>query len=155
MPDLTVTEATLDTALELANALFLQVERAGGRVVLAAAGNGMRRIDVGELEDGSHLNYNNLWSPGRCTVAYFDQTPIGLTVGEISEVVEARYIKGKYSRETSLEAEKARRSPHLHTWTTKQAFATGRLFVVVYFPSDFGSWQRRWVEKTSGISWVK
>jgi hypothetical protein len=32
-------------------------------------------------------------------VAYIGTVPIGLTIIEMSEEVEARYIKGKYTRE--------------------------------------------------------
>jgi hypothetical protein len=150
LPDLTVTEASLETALSLANSLYQQLEVVGGRVVLAPGGYEFRRAKVGELEDGSEINYNNLWSPGRCTVVYFDDLAIGLSIGEIAEVVEARYVKGEYYREGSPEAEKARKSQYIHSWTTKKAFATGRLFLVAYSPYHVAKWEHRWTEKAAG-----
>ena len=43
--------------------------------------------------------YNNLWSPWRCTVVYIGTVAIGLTIIEMSEEVEVRYVNGKYIRE--------------------------------------------------------
>jgi hypothetical protein len=147
LPDLTVTQKTLDDAIALANALYTGLELQGASLVLASAGG---RPDFGELEDGSHITYNNLWVPRRNTVAYFGEVAIGLAIGELAEVVEARYVNGKYYREGSLEAEKARMSARVHSWKSKQPFATGRLFLVAYAASGFAHWTKRWNEKTAG-----
>jgi hypothetical protein len=146
LPDLTVTAATLDRAIELADTLYKELEKAGASVVL----DGANRPDFGELEDGSHVAYNNLWVPRRGSVAYFGEVAIGFAIGELSEVVDARYINGKYVREDSAEAEKARKSRYGHSWTSKQPFATGRLFVIAYAASRYANWQHRWNEKAAG-----
>lgn len=147
LPDFTVTASTLDRAIALANMLYQELERLGATVVL----DGASRPDFGELEDGSHVFYNNLWVPRRSTVAYFNTVAVGFAIGELSEVVEARYIKGKYFREDSVEAERARKSRSGgRTWTSKQPFATGRLFILAYAASSHANWQQRWNEKATG-----
>jgi hypothetical protein len=147
LPDLTVTQKTLDSVIALADALYKGLELEGASLVLTSAGG---RPDFGELDDGSHVTYNNLWVPRRGTVAYFGEVPIGLAIGELAELVEARYVNGRYCREDSPEAEKAKKSAHVHSWTSKQAFATGRLFLVAYAASGFSNWTKRWNEKRPG-----
>jgi hypothetical protein len=150
LPDLTVTESSLDACLLLANALYEHLESLGGQVVLSPGDGHLRRPEFGELEDGSKIDFNNLWSPHRCTVVYFDDLAIGLAIGEIAEIVETRYVKGEYCREGSPEAEKARKSPNVRSWTTKKAFATGRLFLLAYSPYYVAKWEQRWNERAPG-----
>jgi hypothetical protein len=45
-----------------------------------------------------HHHYNNIWSPQRCTVVYIGTVAIGLTLIELSENVESRYVNGEYVR---------------------------------------------------------
>jgi hypothetical protein len=65
-----VTKGGLDAGLKFANQLFLALENMGHGVVIAAAHERFSRDAINEHEDGKSRGYNNLWSPGRCTLAY-------------------------------------------------------------------------------------
>ena len=108
--DLAVTKTGLDKAFAFANHLFLSLEAKGYPVVIAAHAEHLRREDVDEREKaGLNPGYNNLWSPYRCTVTYLGTVAIGLTIVEMSEEVEARYVNGKYVREAEYVAPKPRK----------------------------------------------
>jgi len=148
--DLAVTKASLDKALQFANQLFLLLEERGYRVVLAPKGEVFHRAAVDEHEvprknRGDHY-YNNLWSPWRCTVVYVGTVAIGLTIIEMSEEVEVRYVGGKYIREQDYVPSKRSRYGYEHTWTTKKDFPTGRLCLQAYSPYPRAKWAKRWQE---------
>ena len=118
--DLAVTKAGLDKALSFANELFLSLEDNGHRVLIAPHGEFLHREEVDEREE-PHRNrgYNNLWSPWRSTVVYIGTVAIGLTVIEMSEEVEVRYVNGKFVREEDYVPPKRGRYTPDNTWTTK------------------------------------
>lgn len=145
--DLAVTKSTLDKALSFANLFFLALEENGHRVVLAPHGEHLRREAVDERENsGKSHHFNNLWSPARETVVYVGTVAIGLTIIELSEEAEVRYVNGEYVREKDYVPPK--RSSH-HTWTTKKDLPTGRLCVQAYSPYPVASWKKQWKETTS------
>jgi hypothetical protein len=148
--DLAVTKPTLDKALSFANLFFLTLEENGHRVVLAPHGEHLRReaVDERENSDKSH-HFNKLWSPARETVVYVGTVAIGLTIIELSEEVEVRYVNGEYVREKDYVPPK--RSNH-HTWTTKKDLPTGRLCVQAYSPYPVASWKKQWKETTTAQS---
>ena len=97
--DLAVTKAGLDKALSFGNELFLALEDQGHRVLIAPNGEPFQRAEVDEHEKPrKNRGYSNLWSPGRCTVVYIGTIAIGLTIIEMSEEAEARYVNGQYVR---------------------------------------------------------
>lgn len=148
--DLIVTKTGLDKALSFANILFLALEENGYRVVLAPNGEHFHREDVDEREnpDKSH-HYNNLWSPGRATVVYLGTVAIGLTVIEMSEEVEVRYVNGEYVRVRDYVPPKRGRHVLDHTWTSKKNFPTGRLCLQAYSPYPRAKWKNQWRETTT------
>ena len=101
--DLIVTKPGLDKALSFANQLFLSFEDRGYPVVLEPRGENFYRAAVDEHEvprkNRDDHYYNRLWSPCRCTVVYVGTVAIGLTIIEMAEEVEVRYVDGKYIRE--------------------------------------------------------
>lgn len=144
--DLVVTKTGLDKALSFANLFFLALEETGHRVVIAPHGEYLCREEVDEREKPSkNHRYNNLWSPVRSTVVYVGTVAIGLTIIEMSEEVEVRYINGEYVREKDYVSPK--RSSH-HTWTTKKDLPTGRLCVQAYSPYPRANWKKQWQETT-------
>jgi hypothetical protein len=147
LPDLIVTKTALDKALAFADQLFLSLERARHRVVIAPRDDRFPRkeIDVRE-KPGCTPDYNNLWSPWRCTVAWVETVAIGLTIFETSEEVEVRYVKGEYVREADYVPPKRGRYTVDHTWTTK--LGTGRLCLQAYSPYPRVCWLREWRETT-------
>lgn len=144
--DLIVSRLGLDKALSFANNLFSHFERYGYSVVFAPTGEQFRRAEVDEHEvPGKSRGWNNLWSPGRCTVVYLGTVAIGLTIIEMSEEVEARYVDGEYIREEEyIGPKRGRRFDR--TWTTRKNFASGRLRLQAYSPYPRTQWVKRWQE---------
>ena len=145
--DLVVSKTGLDKALSFATELFLSLEYKGHRVVLAPQGEHYYRAEVDEHEvPEKKRGYNNLWSPGRCTVVYIGTVAIGFTIIEMSEEVEVRYVNGEYVREQDYVPPKRRRYAVDHTWTTKKDFPTGRLCLQAYSPYPRTKWVNHWRE---------
>jgi hypothetical protein len=97
--DLVVSKTGLDKALAFANQLFRELEAHDCRVVIASHGERMGRPQVDENEiprKNAHDDYRSsrFWSPGRVTVVYVGTVAVGLTIVELSEQAEARYVKG-------------------------------------------------------------
>lgn len=149
--DLVVTKTGLDRALAFANQLFLTLEAHGHRVMLSPKGQHFQREDVDERETPTKTRrFNNLWSPYRETVVYIGTVAIGLTIIELSEEVEVRYVNGEYVRERDYVPPKRHRNAFDHTWTTKKYLPTGRLCLQAYSPYHRAKWVTQWREKAAG-----
>jgi hypothetical protein len=145
--DLAVTKSGLDKALSFGNHLFNALEENGYRVLMAPNSESFRRAEVNEHETPrKHRGYSNLWSPWRCTVVYIGTVAIGLTIIEMSEEVEVRYVDGKYVRLSEYVPPKRGRYAIDHNWTTKRDFPTGRFCLQAYSPYRSASWTRHWRE---------
>lgn len=147
LPDLVVSEKTLDTALDVANQLFQQLELVGHRVVLAPTDRYYARCEIDEREvprRGYH--HADLWSPQRPTFVYIGTVAIGLTLFETTEEIEVQYVNGKYIPVADMPVEKRRRYAAIHSWTTKRDYATGRLCLQAFSPYGPASWKRQWRE---------
>jgi hypothetical protein len=107
--DLTASKTGLDRALSFADHPFSLCEKYGYSVVL--------HEDVKR-----NRGYNNLWSPQRCTVVYIGTVAIGLTIIEMSEEVEVRYVNGEYVRERDYAPPRRGRHALNDTWTTTKDF---------------------------------
>jgi hypothetical protein len=70
----------------------------------------------------------------RCTVVYIGTVAIGLTVIEMSEEAEARYVNGEYVRLTDYVPKRRGRYAQDHGWTSTHDFPTGRLCLQAYSP---------------------
>jgi hypothetical protein len=137
----------LDKALAFATEFFLTLEEKGHRVVLAPNGEHFHRAEVDEHEvPGNKRGYNNLWYPFRCTVVYIGTVAIGLTIIEMSEEVEVRYVNGEYIREKDYIPPKRSRYAYDDSWTTKKDFPTGRLCLQAYSPYYRAKWENHWRE---------
>lgn len=145
--DLAVTKSGLDKALSFANQLFLALEARGYRVLIAPTTEYFHRPEVDERENPETQNhYNNLWSPQRCTVAYIGTVAIGITIIELSERLEAKYVNGEYVRVSDY-VPKRRGSHALDSgWTSKHNFPTGRLCLQAYSPYPRTEWTQQWRE---------
>ena len=87
LADITASRSCLDKALEFANDLFIALESAGHRVVIAPPDAQFWRERIEEKEvppkkDPRHdpYGYDRRWSPYRPTVAYVDSVAFGLAV---------------------------------------------------------------------------
>jgi hypothetical protein len=85
--------------LEVANALYLALERHGYRVVLAPSDETCHRpaLDYREEPTGQWHDYHR-WQPARPTVTFVGTVAIGLTLYELTEYVDVRYVNGQYVR---------------------------------------------------------
>lgn len=155
--DLFVTQATLDHALDVANALFVALEDRGHRVTFAPLDQHLRRPEVDERAEGGRERYGyGRWSPDRPTVVYVGTVAIGLTLFELSEEVEVRYVNGKYVRVADIPQPSRRRrgwtAPE-HVWTHKRDMPSGHLCLRASSPYARAQWQKQWREgKGSNLS---
>lgn len=145
--DLAVTKEGLDKALSFANQLYLALEAAGHRVVIAPQSEHFCREAVDEREEQTrNRGYSNLWSPARGTVVYLGTVAIGLTIIEMSEEVSVRYVNGKYIRDSDYIPPKRGRYTVDHTWTTKKDVGSGRFCLQAYSPYSRTKWVQQWRE---------
>lgn len=145
--DLVVAKTGLDKALSFGNRLFSALEENGYRVLIAPNSEPFRRPQVDERETPrKQRSYSNLWSPWRCTVVYIGTVAIGLTIIEMSEEVEVRYVDGKYVRLSEYVSPKRRHYAVDHSWTTKRDFPTGRICLQAYSPYRGTTWSHHWRE---------
>lgn len=147
--DVVVSEPMLDGALDTANALFLRLEAAGYRVMLAPSDRTYSRASVEEREKpGKTANnrYPSLWHPSKPTVVFVGSVAIGLTLFEMTEQLEARYVDGEYIPLGKLPAAGRRRPMPSWSWTTHKQFATGRLCLQAFSPYLVADWVHRWPE---------
>ena len=145
--DIVVSEKLLNAALDTANDLFQHLEAAGHRVMLAPLDGRYRRHTVDEcLVPRKDRRHPDLWSPLRPTVVFMGTVAIGLTLFEMTEEVEVRYVNGEYVPLTVLAAEKRKRLIPDWSWTSKKDCTTGRLCLQAYCPYSVATWQRQWRE---------
>jgi hypothetical protein len=105
------------------------------------------RAEVDERENpGRATTISDLWSPMRCTVVYIGTVAIGLTIIEMSEEAEARYVNGEYVRLTDYVPKRRGRYAQHHGWTSTHDFPTGRLCLQAYSPYPRADWTQQWRE---------
>jgi hypothetical protein len=144
--DVFVTRATLDRAFYLANTLFLALEDREYRVTFAPLDQHLQRPVVDERsEGGRERNYYAGWAPDRPTVVYVGTVAIGLTIFELSEEVDVRYVDGKYIPVTQQPAPKRRAA---HEWIHKRDMPSGRLCLRASSPYGYAQWEKQWREAT-------
>lgn len=146
--DVCASKPSLDEALGLANELYLTLEDRGFQTVLAPSNLRLSgaRLDVradGGREEGRPV----VWRPLRPTVVFIGTLAIGLSVYEMTEEIELRWVDGKYIR---ADAPIPKRTRGLRTWTTRKNTPSGRLAVLAYSPYYGVNWTKRWSEKRSG-----
>ena len=142
--DLAVTKTGLDKALAFANEFFLSLEARNHRVEIAPHSELFHRAQIEERENpGKGHHHNDLWSPIRCTVTYIGTVAIGLTVIEMSEEAEARYVNGEYVRVIDYIPKRRGRYAEDRVWTSTRAFPTGRLCLQAYSPYPRAAWSQQ------------
>src|SRR6188768_48497 len=89
--DILVTKKALQSALDAANVLFMALEERGHRVTLAPD-NRFGRPELAVYEGQTFDHYRGQpWAPGRPTIVFIGSTAIGLSLYELTELVEATY----------------------------------------------------------------
>lgn len=148
--DFVVSKKTVSRALEVANELFLLLEDRGHPVSLAPAHERWGRDEVDVREAGGRpRNWPTFWSPWRPTVVFVGTVAVGLTLYEMSEEAECRYLDGKYVRVSEL-GPAPRRGYSASSWTTMREVPTGRLCLQAYAPYGRADWVERWRESKQG-----
>jgi hypothetical protein len=151
IPDIVVSGEALGRALEVANALFLAMERRGYQVTLAPTHGYFLRpeLDHRDQPRGPLPEYGRTgWHPGRPTVVLVGTVAIGLTVYEVSEYVEVERVKDRYVRKDTLPPRKRR--ARQSDWVHREDMPSGRLVLRAYSPYSGAPWQQDWREKTPG-----
>jgi hypothetical protein len=151
MVDLVVSKQTCQRALDVANQFFLLLEERGHQVMFAPRGQTLWRHAVDEREKGGRdRHYSDLWSPARATVVFVGTVAIGLTIFEMSEEVEVRYLDGDYVRVTDLTPQQIKKVARSYSWTSTRDLPSGRLCVQAYSPDPRAEWLRQWREGKAG-----
>lgn len=145
--DVIVTKTGLDKGMSFASKLFLALEEDGHRVVIAPHGERLTRSGFDEREvPRKGYSHRDQWSPMRCTVVYIGTVAIGLTIVEMSEEVDVRYVNGKYVRLSEYVPPKRGRYVSDHGWTSKQDLPSGRFCLQAYSPYWRAEWSKQWRE---------
>jgi len=146
LPEIHVSKDALDSALALADALFLQLERMGHRVTLAPMREPIGRSTVDARDKPDQRNHTvDLWSPARSTVVYIGGTAIGIAIFELTEATQMRYVNGTYVRESDYVPPKSKWAQQSH-WTTTHDVPCGRFLVVAYVGYYTKTWSQVWKE---------
>ncbi|KAB0549022.1 hypothetical protein F7R01_16485 [Pseudomonas argentinensis] len=94
--------------------------------------------------------YPALWSPSKPTVVFVGTVAIGMTLFEMTEELEARYIDGKYVPTSKIPSQQMRRLSPTWNWSTRMDFATGRLCIRAFSPYPWTDWSQSWKESKQG-----
>lgn len=149
LPDVTATESGLDRALGVADRLFAELENQGHRVCIAQESDVFERAETDLREDPSATSlYENLWKPRRVTVVYVGSLAIGLSIWEMTEAVDAKYVNGAFVRLNEVSTARSTRKQFGRNadWIAKADFPTGRICIQAYCPYQTASWNRCWRE---------
>lgn len=138
--DIITSREHLDTALKVANTLFLEFESRSWEVKLEVFNKQFRRPEVDDRPGGGKPRYEvSHWSPGRSTLVYLGSVAIGLTLIEDSHEVEVLYVDGKYIPTSCLN-----KSQSVSRWPSKRDLPSGRFRLRAYSPYIRTEWQREW-----------
>jgi hypothetical protein len=147
--DLAVTKSGINKALSFANQLFNTLESYGYNVDLSPKNQrfGKSEIDVYEKpRQRAGYDYPDLWRPCRVTVVFIGTVAIGLTIIEMIEEEDARYVDGEYVKIKDYVPPKRARYSYFSESTHKHDFPTGRLRLLAYSPYHRVKWTQQWSE---------
>lgn len=152
LTDVLSSKEGLDAAIDSANILYRELTSRGHRIAISPASAQLRRVDV-DLRESPRKNHyqQSAWSPERPTMVYIGDVPIGLTLFEMTEVVEMIYVgNSSYVPVRSLTPEQRRRYQEPRYWKTTKDLPSGRFCLQMYCPSWSVDWVKRWPEEKPG-----
>lgn len=133
-------------ALEIADELYLTLEDADYRVMIATKNSGYTRASI-DPQAGRRNPYDtNTWRPWRPTVVFVGDLAYGIAIFEISEKAEVKYHKGRWVRLADLPKSRRRNLG----WTSTHELPSGRFAIHVYCPHYGVDWEKVWKEKKQG-----
>jgi hypothetical protein len=143
LADMIVSKASLDAGLNIFSEVLLEMESQGIRVRLASPHEQYQRSSV-EIRENTKtgISYDKYWAPARITVADIDTVSIGLTLFELSEQIQIRYVNGNYIPVYEVTQNKIRYSSS--SWITTRDEPSGRFCLQAYSPYSGTSWVGRW-----------
>lgn len=151
LPDLYVSKDTIDRALETANELYLALEDRGHRVMLAPSNRVYSRPTVEErVEGGKERDPHGVWVPERTTIVFIGSVAIGLTIFELSEKVEMRWVDHGYVRADQVPEPKRRRAQLGYDHSYMRDTPNGRLCLRASSPYWRAKWEKQWRETNLG-----
>lgn len=145
MVDVYVTKTTLERALRAANKLFITLENRGHRVALAGFHDHFCRPDIAPARNYWETKWER-WRPDRCTVAYFGSLAMGLTIYEVCERTNCRFVDGEWVK-TNRPIQPP--SGFRFSWEppiVSRDLPTGKLALRVHLASSRVTWQATWIE---------
>lgn len=151
LPDLIVTETTLNKAASVLKCLVEAACAFGARVAVSASGQGYTRLKLGN-EDGRlarSLMNGDLWNPPKPTVLVFNEAAVGITIYEQTVEKEMVYVDGRFisARDAQqLRRDSKGRAALISSWTSKQHVPSGKLCLRAYSPYCNVAWTRTWTE---------
>jgi hypothetical protein len=145
--DVLVSQATLERALDAANAIYRALERKHHRVMLAPW-NGFSRAALDEREFTKDKNrrderYYSNWKPDRPTITFLGEIPIALAIYESSESVKVVYVDGEYVKASLAPLERRSWSTYEH----HEHLPSGRLCLRMVSAKNHDAWERVWREE--------
>ena len=148
--DIFVSQAMLARALDVANSIFLDLERCGHRVMIAKDPE-LWPISLDQREKPSDKPSYELdsWTPSSPTVVYIGTVAFALTLYELSEAVEMRLVGNEYVRVGHEPPRKPRSRVYYSDLTTTKDVPSGRLCLRAASPYKDVSWQREWRERAA------
>lgn len=149
LPDIIVSEAHLNVALQTASLIYTTLEKSGYRIQLnsdAGYYSPIREIDrrVSPSLKPENL-YPALWTPGRATVLNIKGSEIGLVLFEMTEPKEFRYVNGIYIPVSELAS--AKKALNGNSWTSTREVPTGRFCLQAYSARHPSAWSMQWREE--------
>jgi hypothetical protein len=142
-----VSPTKLTRALSVANTIYQALESSGHPVTLATGHEASFRpsLDERSTPNPDRYRYGTTWSPDRATLVYIGTVAIGLTLFEVSEYVQVRYVNGKCVRVTeSPQRRTANSTPSPVSYP--RDIPSGYLCLRASSPYPGTSWERRWCE---------
>ena len=149
--DLIDSQDTLERGFSVASQLYLLLEDAGHHIRIAPRDQRIYRAEVEEREDTkANRHYWGLWQPDRPTIVYIQDVIIGLTIFEISEVIEVGYLDGKFIPIATYLKNPLIKLKSTFSWTSTRNMPSGRLCIQAYSAHPGNKWRKQWRESKPG-----
>jgi hypothetical protein len=146
--DVVISKEALDRALEVANVLFLALEARRHEVAFAPRDREYHRPELDERLKGGRERYGyGRWRPARPTIVSLGTLAVGLTLFEVSENVEVKYVKGRHVRVADAPA---RLRKAAYEWVHTRDMPSGKLALRASSPYPRAPWERIWHEDKPG-----
>lgn len=145
--DVFVSLDAIDSALAFANTLFLALQDRGHRVTFAPLDQHLRRPKLDARMQRVRGGDWASWEPDRPTVVYIGTVAIGLTIFELSQEMEVKYVDDKPVPLSRLSAEQRRPRPGHYNGTSMRYMPTGKLCLRATSPYRVAEWEKHWREE--------